>query len=335
MTFSIGYQLPTEMDSTVAIARDFPGQVTEVYFAPPGEPSGRSPLETGMADILMQDLTQLADMNVRITMLLNASCYGAEATSLVLRDRVRAFLDAYPMVQGVTVCSPAVARFVKEYRPEVQVCASVNMRVGSIAAMRQLAQHFDAYYMKRELNRNFTAIEQLSSWCRENGKELRLLANSGCLYDCAFQTFHDNLVSHETEALKMPSASTGRAAPCRDYLATTDAAAEFLRATWIRPEDIRKYEPWFSSAKLATRMHMFPRKVVNAYVRGRYRGNLLDLTEPSLSSFLRGTVLDATRMPEDWFTVTTSCSRNCESCGYCARVSKEIALSMSRLESTL
>ena len=79
-------------------------------------------------------------------------------------------------------------------------------------------------------------------------------------------------------------------------------------------------------------MHGSPRRVVAAYVRGKFSGNLFDLTEPSYSRRFSRHVLDATKFPEDWFARTSSCSRNCESCGYCRSVAGQALVSKRELE---
>ena len=39
-------------------------------------------------------------------------------------------------------------------------------------------------------------------------------------------------------------------------------------------------EPYFTAAKLATRIHRNPATVVNSYIRGKFSGNILDILEP-------------------------------------------------------
>ena len=123
--------------------------------------------------------------------------------------------------------------------------------------------------------------------------------------------------------------------PCWEMMYRLDAphaAATFLQESWIRPQDTAAYEPYFSEMKLATRMHTSPRRVLGAYVRGRYSGNLLDLTEPSYSRRFDRYILDATRFPKDWFERTTGCAKNCESCGYCLHAAQEMLVEKRELE---
>ena len=53
----------------------------------------------------------------------------------------------------------------------------------------------------------------------------------------------------------------------------------------MRPEDIYKYEPYFESAKLATRVHKNPGLVLSSYISGKYSGDLLQLLDPAHSIY--------------------------------------------------
>ena len=53
------------------------------------------------------------------------------------------------------------------------------------------------------------------------------------------------------------------------------------RTNFVRPEDMAQYEPYFSSAKLATRIHRHPSVVLKSYVNAKYSGNILDILEPA------------------------------------------------------
>jgi hypothetical protein len=93
-----------------------------------------------------------------------------------------------------------------------------------------------------------------------------------------------------------------------------------LQATWLRPEDIARYEGLTRVLKLATRMHSHPRMVLDAYTTGRWEGNLLDLFEPCFSPAFAPWVMDNTRFPGDWFTRTSTCGHRCHTCEYCQNV---------------
>lgn len=339
MKYSIGYQLPDEFDSTAELAEDFKENISSVYFSAPGHISARSVINEADSEMMIEELAYIHDkLNIPLVMLYNANCYGDHAISETFAKEISTCVDSMIQKVGITditTTSPFVAKIVKKEFPDIRVCASVNMWIGTEQAMEYLGDNFDGFYMQREYNRNFRQIERLSKWCIDHGKQLKLLANSGCLYTCPFHSFHDNLVAHEKGASTETNAMSKNPSPCWDMMESLDnesAAAVFLQESWIRPKDMHYYEPYFSEAKLATRMHSNPRRVVSAYVRGRFPGNMLDLTEPSYSRRFRDHILDATKFPKDWFERTTNCSKNCSSCGYCKEVAKQSLVSKLELE---
>ena len=188
--------------------------VKEVYFPWMGEPSGRPKLgfeeEDDPAELeaaLRRDLTRLRKAGVRLDLLLNANCYGAEAMGRKLEDRIGdilATLSSWGCGPEVcTTASPFVAHVLKETFPEIEVRASVNMRLTTLQAFRYLAPLFDSYYLGRDVQRNLETVKKFSEWCYAHGKKLCILANSGCLRNCPWQTFHDNLIAHSDEAMKV------------------------------------------------------------------------------------------------------------------------------------
>ena len=339
MKYSVGYQLPDEYDSMAELATDYKDHIASIYFSAPGLNSARSVISREDEEGMLEELVYIRkELQIPLVLLYNANCYGDHAVSDKFALEVSHCVDK--MIQSVgiteiTTTSPFVAKVIKKHFADIKVWASVNMWIGTEQAMKYLGDDFDGYYMQREHNRNFERIEQLTKWCKKNNKQLKLLANSGCLYTCPFHTFHDNLVAHEEGASKETNAMSENPSPCWDMMYAMneeDAATTFLQGSWIRPEDMHRYEPYFSEAKLATRMHSNPRRVLSAYARGHFRGNMLDLTEPSYSRRFKDHILDATKFPEDWFERTTGCSKNCDACGYCKMAARQSIVSKLELE---
>lgn len=329
MKYSIGYQLPDEFGSTSELCEDYSEHISDVYFAWGDEPSGRFTLCSGtqkekVCSLQLEELKYIKSLGKTLTLLFNANCYGENATSHALHRHIISlseYLKKETDIDRITTTSPFIAQIIKEnFGNSILVNASVNMRIGSVCAMEQLADYFDGYYVCKEVNRNFSKLNELKSWCDANGKTLNILANSGCLNECAFQTFHDNLIAHQTDKENSDSMNLGYSSPCQKYLAGLDAVCavtKFMQSNWIRPEDVHRYEKIVPQLKLATRMHSRPRMVLAAYVRGQFKGNLLDLTEPSYSRLLKGNVLDNTKIPDDWFEKAVSCQKDCHNCSIC------------------
>jgi len=327
--FAVGYQ-SSDADERpfVDVAREFAPAVDEVYFPWLDSPSGRSPVTAppGVSpeearERLMADLRAFRSMGLRLNLLLNASCYGPAAVSTQLADGVRSVVAHLADAVGldvVTTMSPAIAQLIREDFPHVAVRASVNMRLGTVKSFEYVADLFDSFTVQREHNRDLARLGELRDWCRRRGKTLQVLANSGCLNYCSVQTFHDNLVAHEGEMKE--TAHPGPPALCLSFLGRRENWAAFLGSSWIRPEDVRRYEEFSPVVKLATRMHANPRQVIRAYAEGRFAGNLPDLFEPGHGPLFYPYVFNNTRFPPDWFDRTTRCDKRCHACDYCAQV---------------
>lgn len=290
MKFSVGYQLFENNDFINEIVK-FKESISEVYFSWGDFPNGRN-LQTDRLDMYpweaqqkqMQDLRRFSEENIGLNLLFNANCYGKDSMSRAffekIGDTVDFIKDSYGL-NSVTTTSPLIAKFLKNNFENLHIRASVNMEIGSIEGMKYIAEYFDSFYMKRELNRDFDAIEKLYRWCEGNGKELYLLANSGCLNNCSAHNFHDNLVAHENEISKMDNAYDFRGI-CKEFLKKEENYIALIENTnFVRPEDIHKYEPYFKAAKLATRVNPRPIRILESYIRGSYSGNILELLEPA------------------------------------------------------
>jgi len=68
-----------------------------------------------------------------------------------------------------------------------------------------------------------------------------------------------------------------------------------------------------------------PIAILEAYSRGIYAGNILDLLEPNYAALFYPTVLNNRAFPEEYWQIRHNCKKNCESCGYCKAVYKQIA----------
>lgn len=229
---------------------EFRDEIGEVYFAWIGEPSGRSVssgtggrVDPTAQQCLESDLRALREMGLRLDLLCNANCYGPGAASTRLADHITSLVDHLLGAAGldtVTTASPFIAAVIKRAFPELKTRASVNMRIGTVEGMRYLADIFDSFHLQREYNRDRERIAEVAQWCRRNGKTLCLLANSGCLYSCSGQTFHDNLVAHEGEWLGPQGRHPGFA---QGLDGATDVPRAYwsASASWTRP---RTGSPW-------------------------------------------------------------------------------------------
>ena len=323
--FSAGYQPPGQAgESFPDIVEDYRESIAEVYFPWPGMPTGRAPIGgRGAREILERDLRRLKALGVKLNLLLNAGCHGADAISRALADRVRSVVGRLAGSIGldvVTTASPFIARVVKRAFPDIEVRASVNMRTGTVESLEYLAELFDAFHVQREYNRDLGRLTLLKTWADSRGRRLQILANSGCLPFCSGQAFHDNLVAHGKGVAAKEPADTWNPHLCWNHYRERRNWIVFLRSTWVRPEDTHGYAPLFPVMKLATRAHDNPRAVIHAYATGRFYGNLPDLLEPGHGPLFAPFIFDNARFPPDWFTRVTNPGSRAEMDAYYASV---------------
>jgi hypothetical protein len=335
MTFAVGYQHREDGEPFSALVADYRDRIGEVYFPWVGQPSGRPPLGYGSEDApedvqltLERELLTLRALGVKLDLLLNANCYGGRAISVDLQDEVVSVIERLGekgcAPEIVTTTSPMIAHTVKTRFPGIEVRASVNMRIGTTQAMGYVGDLFDSFYLQRDLQRDLGHVRQVRAWCERHGKKLCLLANSGCLRFCPGQTFHDNLIAHSAAAEARENLPGWNPHVCWTLYRDPEKLVEILKATWIRPEDLHRYEGLADTVKLATRQHAHPRMVVAAYAGGRFGGNLLDLLEPGFAPAFAPRVVDNAAFPPDWAERIGGCPGDCEACSYCREVLAQV-----------
>ena len=333
MKFAVGFQYRSSGELFSEMVADYQSHIKEVYFAPPGFASGRPDASHSNNEALAQmvyELKNLRNMNIALDLLLNGNCYGAYAISQDFRNRVITMLEWFEneelLPEVITTTSPFVADTVKKHYKNIEVRASVNMRIDSLNAMEYLADNFDGFYLRRDLQRDLPTVAIFADWCKKHDKKLCILANSGCLRNCPYQTFHDNLVAHDSELRQAENVKDFIPHLCWSRCQAGNDLKDFLRSSWIRPEDVKRYEPYCSLMKLATRQHSNPRLVMAAYCSGKFDGNVLDLTEPCFSEAHAPKILDNRLL--DNVELPGKCGSFCNECGNCDKILKQAVRSL-------
>jgi len=338
INYSIGYFAADENDNSFVDAiRPYAARVEEVYFPWPDISTCRASLSGkdgyirwDAAELLMEDLYALRRMGIKLNLLLNGNCYGGLSLSERLKNNVCSALDymggTIGLPECVTTTSPLLAHIVKSGYAPIDVRASINMRMETPRAMSVLFDQFDSFYLPREKNYDFKAIAEFGTVLRESGKRLHMLANSGCISYCPSRIFHDNLVSHEDEIMSMRNIQNFNPTVCWTYYAKAENQPGLLSNSWVRPEDIHRYDGLFSSVKLATRANPRPAAIIRAYMDQTYCGNILDLTEPTHSTLLGAYTLDNQSFPPDYFDRRTACGGSCAQCGYCGSLFEKVKI---------
>lgn len=321
MKYSVGYQMFPD-NSFIDEIISLKDHIEEVYFSWGDFPNGRNlqtqqPFPPWVAmEKMIYDIGLISKSGLKLNLLFNGNCYGGASLSRSFYNKIGETIDYIKEnfnLDSVTTTSPIIAKFIKNNFEKLSVRASVNMEIGTVQGMDYVSEYFDGYYMKREFNRNFAKIKELKEWCRNNGKTLHILGNSGCLNNCSVHNFHDNLVAHESEIAKMDNCYEFSGI-CHEYLKNHEKRISLVRDTgFIRPEDIKFYEPYFDSVKLATRVSDKPILILKSYIDQNYSGNILELLEPNHAGRIYPYVLDNKKLKSDYLT----CGHECAACGKC------------------
>ncbi len=271
-----------------ACARHLP-RIRETFFAWPGVLSCRPAPEftDEVRARLVDDLKWARANGIELDTLFNANCYGDEAISPELAGFVLGRLDEMEkeglLPDTVTTTSPFIATVLRRHRPEVKIRWSVNLRVHGSVGFECVEELFDSFYASREHHRDLGSLRRLHEWAVAHGKTLGMQANSGCLRQCPFQQFHDNLHGHG-DGRRPKDVATAKEYGFTFFRCKTNydrgRHEEFLRSTWLRPEDMTAYDEHVDIVKLATRRHPHPVEVLDAYATYSYDGDLARLMDP-------------------------------------------------------
>jgi collagenase-like PrtC family protease len=172
--------------------------------------------------------------------------------------------------------------------------------------------------LDRSLNRQMDALAEVSTRCRERlqGITLELLANEGCLYHCPYKLTHDCHISLVNIGQPLDTHCINRELGC--MRAHQQEPSRLFKSPFIRPEDVATYEPYVDVLKLCGRTLGAPflTRVVEAYLTGKYSGNLLDLMD-AMDGTAQWLCIENERLPADFLQRLLSCSKDCRTCSTC------------------
>jgi collagenase-like PrtC family protease len=183
-------------------------------------------------------------------------------------------------VDSVTVANAFFLRLVKKRHPRLRVRVSAHRFTDSPRKVRFWVDNGADCVVVNEvsIHREFDVLRAMQQAAGE--VELQLIVNNWCRQDCA-------IAGNHAVALSTASRSGGKGFPL-DYCSLVcnelrlREPVNYLRANWIRPEDLHLYEEMgYHNFKIVERNT--PTQIlldrVKAYSERRYDGNLLDLVQ--------------------------------------------------------
>ncbi len=306
---------------------------------------------------------EIHNKGLRFNYLLNALCLDNLEWTISGQRRLYSLLDwlAKIKVDSVTVSIPYLLEIIKRHYPQFKVCISTLASVNSA----QRAKYWEELGADRitllnvDVNRDFFLLKQIRN---SVSCELQIIANVNCLYKCPFYLYHANLASHGSQSLHSTNGFVIDYCRLSCRYKQLKNPIDFIRSTWIRPEDIRYYEDlgieWFKLIDRGMTTETIL-TIVEAYMNRDYNGNLLDLfpdhtknimfqrfnLRHKIRYFLRPFMVNIFKLYNNRRVLTNvgvyidnkmldgfivrflknSCSlMSCEECGYCESIAKRV-----------
>ena len=220
---------------------------------------------------------------IKFNYLLNSTCLNNREVTKKGYNKIRSDLDWLSEIgtDSVTVAISFLGQIIKKHYPQF------NLHVSAFAGVRSLrhAQYWEELgadvitLEPQTLNREFSIIKNISSNIKA---ELQVIANQGCLYCCPNVNYHANLVSHASQSKHRSKGFLIDYCAFECKTSRLNEKVNFIRADWIRPEDMKEYEKvGVKNFKLIQRnwTTMELVRVIKAYSEREYKGNLADLVE--------------------------------------------------------
>lgn len=293
-------------------------------FSPVGH--GRSPY--AVPDVTREQVKDfiktMADRGVTFNYLLNGNLEAEKLTDTDFKTSLLNYLDLLFNDYGidyVTVAVPELVEIINKYYPEVSVKVSTVLNVLSVRDLEKLAGlQFEKVTLGNDAPRNLTELKKMIDYAKDQKIELELMVTETCLYQC------QNRYTHYQVQTKPTQASPNDPYMNRCSLQRIYHPEEFLKACWIRPEDLHFYERLgINHFKISGRSKdiNWTKRCIKAYVDRKYDGNLMDIlgtTPPTFENNLEHLIyLDNASLTDFLQNHPKECySLDCTKCGYCA-----------------
>lgn len=233
--------LPTNWDPEL-LDRIAPFRPAYLYGSLPLEATGRSALvlpQVGEDEVVAQ-IHRAKERGIGLTYVMNATCLGNHELSEEGRWEILQRLEWLREngASGVVTANPYVMELLRKSFPDLELQVSVLASVNDPRKARFFEDLGAAViHLDPQINREFRRLEAIrrSVRCR-----LSVVVNEGCLLSCPIRQYHSNMISHSAEGIR------GRYYVDYCYYRCSSArnrdVVEYLKAPWIRPEDVRVYQ---------------------------------------------------------------------------------------------
>lgn len=285
-------------------------------------------LPNATIDILKEYISYSLEKEIDFNYIMNTTCHGNEShenLNKLFHEEIKLLLEVG--VKNITASTPYLIQFLHNNYPEINIIASINMCVSSVAQVLQLQNMgVGKVVLDRNINRNYKLLKDIKRIC---DADLELLVNSLCLPFCIMHQYHNNLNSH------YQSGTDEKLIKVYPYSECISSYVEnpilMICSGWIRPEDLKEYTA-LGINKFKIDGRGIPQKtileVIEPYMKNEWKGNLFDLmfsgraSRRSISAYLDNENL------ENFLLTLFKNKIDCRSCGgknkKCMDIAKQI-----------
>lgn len=307
-------------------------QVIETYGCLPYGRISSSRVDAQLPEVTIDTLKEYIayslEKQIDFNYIMNTTCHGNvshENLNYMLHEEINLLLEVG--VKNITASTPYLIQFLHNNYPEINIIASINMCVSSVAQVLHLQNMgVGKVVLDRNINRNYKLLKDIKRSC---DVDLELLTNSLCLPFCIMHQYHNNLNSHYQSGADEKLIKVYPYSECISRYVENPIL--MICSGWIRPEDLKLYTD-LGINKFKIDGRGIPQKtileVIEPYMSNEWKGNLFDLmfsgrdSRRSISAYLDNERLET-------FLLTLFEDRvDCRSCGgknkKCMDIAKQI-----------
>lgn len=277
-------------------------QVIETYGCLPYGKISSSRVGTQLPEVTIDKLKEYIayslEKQIDFNYIMNTTCHGNEShenLNKMLHEEIISLLEVG--VKNITASTPYLIQFLHNNYPEINIIASINMCVSSVAQVLQLQNMgVGKVVLDRNINRNYKLLKEIKRNC---DVDLELLTNSLCLPFCIMHQYHNNLNSH------YQSGTDDKLVKVYPYSECITRYVEnpifMICSGWIRPEDLTLYTD-LGIDKFKIDGRGIPQstilEVIEPYMRNEWKGNIFDLmfsgraSRRTISAYLDNEILE-------------------------------------------
>lgn len=204
-----------------------------------------------------------------------------------VRDLIKTLIDCG--VSRIAVATPLIAKIIREVSTEVQIEVSTIAHIDTITQIKIWKSHFDISSICGNLlkNRSVEFLRRAASYCRENGIAYSVMVNEFCVagnrgdeVSATHCIYRDSCYLCHAENITVDDDLLLGQYPMSSCIASRSMPATWLKAHFIRPEDVQRYvdiniNNFKITGRTATTGYLLT--VAKAYLEGHWSGNLLSL----------------------------------------------------------